>query len=87
MFKNYLKISFRNLWKYKGYSVINLAGLATGMACFILILLWVQDELSYDKFHENTNRLFRVVRLDRDDPSQGVYWSNGFLEYWGKRGH
>ena len=72
MFKNYLKISFRNLWRAKGYSAINLAGLATGMACFILILLWVQDELSYDKFHENTNRLFRVVRLDRDDPSQGV---------------
>jgi len=72
MFKNYLKISFRNLWKYRGYSVINLAGLATGMACFILILLWVQDELSYDKFHENTNRLFRVVRLDSEDPSQGV---------------
>lgn len=72
MFKHHLKISFRNLWKYKVYSAINLAGLAIGMACCILILLWVQDELSYDKFHKNADRIFRIILLDREDPSRGI---------------
>ncbi|MCG8605779.1 ABC transporter permease, partial [bacterium] len=62
MFKNYLKIAFRSLWKYKGYSFINVFGLAIGMACCILILLYVQDELSFDKHHENSDRIFRVSR-------------------------
>jgi len=53
MFKNYLKISLRNIKRHKGYSFINIAGLAIGMAICILILLWVQDELNYDRFHEN----------------------------------
>ncbi|MFC1492697.1 ABC transporter permease, partial [candidate division KSB1 bacterium] len=61
MFKNYLKIAFRNLIKQKGFSFINIAGLAVGMACCIFILLWVQDELSYDRFHENADVLFRVT--------------------------
>jgi putative ABC transport system permease protein len=62
MFKNYLKIAFRNLMKYKAYSFINILGLAIGMACCILILLYVRDELSYDRFHENSDRIFRVTR-------------------------
>jgi len=61
MFKNYVKITLRNIAKYKGYSFINIAGLAIGMACTIFILLWVQDELSYDGFHENKDNIFRVV--------------------------
>jgi putative ABC transport system permease protein len=61
MLKNYLKITFRNLIKYKIYSIVNIAGLAVGMACCILILLWVKNELSYDRFHENSERIFRVV--------------------------
>jgi putative ABC transport system permease protein len=61
MFNNYLKIAFRNLKKHLGYSLINVAGLAIGMAC-ILILLFVFDELSYDKFHENHDRIYRVTR-------------------------
>jgi len=60
MFSNYLKISWRNLLKQKLYSIINIAGLAFSMACCILILVWVQDELSYDRFHENSEQLFRV---------------------------
>ncbi len=52
MFKNYLKIALRNVKKHKGYSFINIAGLAIGIACCILILLWVRDELSFDNFHE-----------------------------------
>jgi len=61
MFKNYLKIALRNLKRHKGYSFINIAGLAIGMACCILILLWVQDELSYDRFHENGKDIYRIM--------------------------
>lgn len=60
MFKNYLKVALRNIKRHKGYSFINIAGLAIGMACCLLILIWVLDELSYDKFHENAPDLYRV---------------------------
>lgn len=60
MIKNYLKISIRNLKKQKLYSTINILGLAIGFTCTILILLWVQDELSYDRFNPNANNLYRV---------------------------
>ncbi len=62
MFKNYFKTTFRNLKRHKGYSFINITGLALGMACTILILLWVQDELSYDRFNKNRDRIYRVVK-------------------------
>lgn len=61
MFKNYLKIALMNIKKHKGYSLINIAGLATGMACCILILIWIKEDLSYDRFHEHTRNLYRVV--------------------------
>jgi len=63
MFRNYFKITIRNLFKHKGYSFINITGLAVGMACCILILLWVQDELSFDKFHENAGDLYIATPL------------------------
>jgi len=62
MLKNYLKIALRNIKRHKGYSFINIVGLAAGMACCILILLWVQDELSYDRFHENADDIYRVIQ-------------------------
>ena len=61
MFRNYLTIAIRNLLRYKLYSAINIAGLAVGMACCFLILLFVQDELSYDRFHGKAERIHRVV--------------------------
>ncbi len=61
MLKNYLKIAFRNLSRHKGYTFINVAGLAAGMACCLLILLYVRDELSYDRFHENAERIYRIT--------------------------
>lgn len=61
MIKNYLKIAVRNLKKYKAYSFINIFGLTMGMACCILIMLYVQDELSYDRYHEKADRIFRLV--------------------------
>jgi len=60
--KNYLKIAFRNLLRKKGYSFINIAGLAVGIACCIIILLYVQKELRYDTFHEQSDRIYRVHR-------------------------
>ena len=60
MFKNYFKTAFRGLIKYKEYSIINILGLAIGMACVILILLFVREELSFDQFHENKDRIYRV---------------------------
>jgi putative ABC transport system permease protein len=60
MIKNYLKVAFRNIRRYKGYSFINIAGLAIGLACCLLITIWVLDELSYDRFNENAANLYRV---------------------------
>jgi len=67
MIKNYLKIAFRNLKKHKAYSFINISGLAIGMACCLLIVLHIQDELSYDAFHLNADRIFRVVTSTSGD--------------------
>ncbi|MEP7141458.1 MAG: ABC transporter permease [Ferruginibacter sp.] len=61
MLKNYFKIALRNLIHHKAYSILNIAGLAIGMACTILILLWVNDELSFDRFHANANQLYRLT--------------------------
>jgi putative ABC transport system permease protein len=65
MFGNYLKVAVRNIVRHKGYSFINISGLAVGMACFILIVLWVRDELSYDKFHLNADRLCLVTDYEK----------------------
>jgi len=65
MFRNYIKIAFRNFLKRKTHAAINLIGLSIGIAAVIFILLWVNDELSYDQFHEKAGRIFRVTqRLD-----------------------
>jgi putative ABC transport system permease protein len=60
MIKNYLLIAFRNLYRNSFYSSINIIGLAVGIACSILILLWVADELSFDRFHENYGEIHKV---------------------------
>src|SRR6476620_2544322 len=60
MIKNYLKIAIRNLWKNKTFSFINIAGLATGLSCFLLIALYVLDELSFDKYNANADRTYRI---------------------------
>ena len=62
MFRNYFKVALRNLVRHKAFSFINLLGLAVGMACCILILLFVRSELSYDRFHANADRIWRVTR-------------------------
>lgn len=65
MIKNYFKIAFRNLIRFKVFTSINIFGLAVGMACTVLILLWVQDELSYDKSFENADNIYMVLRGDK----------------------
>ena len=61
MLKNYFKITLRNISRNKMYSALNIVGLAIGLACCILILLYVHDELSYDRFHDNADSIYRVV--------------------------
>lgn len=63
MFKHNIKIAFRNILKYWNYSIINIGGLAIGLASFIFIVLYIDDELKYDKFHTNSDRIYRVNRL------------------------
>jgi len=65
MFRNYLKITLRNLTKHKGYTFINITGLAVGICCCLLIFLYVFDELNYDRFHEHYDELYRVVLKGR----------------------
>ncbi|MPR34786.1 ABC transporter permease [Salmonirosea aquatica] len=67
MFANSLKIAFRSLWKNKGYTFLNTAGLALGMACSILAALWTYDELTYDQFHENYKTIYQVGRNSERD--------------------
>ncbi len=64
MWKNYLKLALRNLWKYKGFSLINITGLTLGLSSFILILLYVHDEWSYDGFHEQGKELYRITTFE-----------------------
>ncbi len=64
MLKNYLKIAARNLLRHKAYSFINLAGLALGMTCAFLIVLYVRDELRYDQFHANAERIYRIAWIN-----------------------
>jgi len=62
MIKNYLKIAFRNLLKHKSFSFINIIGVAIGLACFLLLTIYVKDELSYDRHHANADRIYRLSR-------------------------
>ncbi|NIR49020.1 FtsX-like permease family protein [candidate division KSB1 bacterium] len=67
MFKNYLKIAFRNIVKSKVFSFVNIAGLAIGMSCCILILLFVKDELRFDRHHPNAERTYRIINTRHAD--------------------
>src|ERR1700712_266252 len=61
MFRNNLKIAWRNLLKDRSFTILNLLGLATGLTCTILIYLWIQDELAFDKFHAKDARLYQLM--------------------------
>ena len=79
MIKNYFKIAWRNLTRNRFFSMLNIAGLALGMVCSLLIMLWVQDERSVDAFHKNAKQLFQVYERNHYDgkttadyPTQGL---------------
>lgn len=74
MFKNYFKIAFRNLYKNKIYSFINISGLALGVACCALILLYTTNEWSYDEFHSKSDRIYRAWTLE--DYGEGDVYFN-----------
>jgi putative ABC transport system permease protein len=78
MLKNYFKIAFRNILKHKGYSLINIFGLAIGMTCCLLIMLYVNQELNYDRFHENNDRIYRVA-LEVNGPEGKEYWAQSMF--------
>jgi putative ABC transport system permease protein len=67
MLKNYIKIALRNILRHKGFSFINIFGLAVGIAACLLISLWVQDELNYDKFHQNSENIFQMIQTQYYD--------------------
>ncbi len=76
MLKNYIKTAWRNLLKNKFYSLINIAGLTAGLAIGIMILLWVQDELSFDSFHKKTPDIYRLELFGGTGASRQI-WSVG----------
>ncbi len=77
MLKNYLKIAWRNILKTKGYSAINIGGLAVGMACFLLIALFIKHELSYDRYHKNFDNIYRVIHTyEKDNSDSYQVWGN-----------
>ncbi len=80
MIKNYFKTAWRNLLRNKTFSAINVLGLALGMACSLLIMLWVKDEYGIDAFHANNKQLYRIYeRQFFDGKKQGVIWTQGPL--------
>jgi putative ABC transport system permease protein len=76
MFKNYFKTAFRNLERNKVYSFINIFGLSIGLACAMLIMLYVKDEISFDRFHKNVPHIYRIAKKTK----QNYNGSTGFLQ-------
>ena len=80
MYRNYFKVVFRNLWKYRSFSIINLMGLAVGMAACLLILQYVSFKLSYDQFNVHLKDIYRVVN---DRFQNGKLIQHGTITYSG----
>ncbi len=82
MFKNYFKTAIRNLTRNKVYSFINIVGLSLGLACSMLIILYVKDEVSYDRFHGEVNRIYRITSHSFDKKESKVNWNSntGYLQ-------
>ena len=77
MFKNYFKTAFRNLARNKIYSFINIAGLSMGLACAMLIMLYVKDEVSFDRFNKNADNIYRIAKKSKRGYENGT---TGFLQ-------
>ncbi|MGH2565214.1 MAG: ABC transporter permease, partial [Ginsengibacter sp.] len=80
MFRNYFKTAFRNLWKNKIFSFINIMGLALGLACSLLIILWVKNEYRVDAFHKNGSQLYSIYENQyRDGDISAFYGGPGVM--------
>ena len=77
MFKNHLKIAIRNLLKNRLFSFINVAGLTVGITCVLCIFIFVKDELSYDRYHANADRIFRVIQIGKGEHSASLPFPTG----------
>src|SRR5688572_21476249 len=73
MIRNYSKIAWRNLWRSKSFSFLNISGLAIGIAAASLIIIWLLNEVSYDRFHANINRIYNVYNSDLNDGKIGSW--------------
>ncbi len=83
MFKNYLKIAFRNLLRHRAFTLINMSGLAIGLACAIIILMFVRSQTGYDQYHENKDRLYRLT-LKVEGLKTGSIWRSAMSSIlWG----
>jgi putative ABC transport system permease protein len=80
MFKNYFRTAFRNLSRNKVYSFINISGLSIGLTCAMLIMLYVKDEVSFDKFHKNVKNIYRIVSKSKHDGVEYKDGNTGFLQ-------
>ncbi len=67
MIKNYLTIALRNLTRQPGYTLINVLGLAVGLACFMIIMMYLVDEMSYDKWHKNGDPIGKTLDIPQND--------------------
>jgi putative ABC transport system permease protein len=75
MFKNYMKITLRNMRRHKGYSFINIAGLVLGFTIVLLITIYIRYEFSYDRFHENADSIYRVIQKIEEARSGSFWWN------------
>ena len=81
MLKNYITVAIRNIARHKSFSFVNILCLALGMACVIVISLWVQSELSYDEFHENADQLHRLAFTTEKRDFHGYYMPGTLAEF------
>src|ERR1700688_2375646 len=82
MFKNYFKTTLRNLLRNKVYFFINISGLSLGLACAMLIILYLKDETSYDRFHANAKNIYRITskELNPDGSAAGAGGNTGYFQ-------
>ena len=80
MIKNYFKTAFRNLYRNRIFSFINIAGLSIGIASAMLIMLYVKDEVSFDRFHKNVNNIYRIVSKSERKGSTFKDGNTGLLQ-------
>ena len=76
MVRNYLTVAIRNLLRHKGFAAINVLGLAVGAGCCVLAMVYIRHEMAYDRFHENSDRIYRVIR-ELSSPDAGSHFHPG----------